>query len=244
MRLLWLHSYYQSLELCRQPMYLITTVLFPSMFFWFFGVPNAQSEPAALILLGSFSAYAVLGVVLFQFGVGIAQERGTPWSAYLRILPAPAWVGFFSRIVSGLFFAAIAVGGVIWTASAFTPVPLDSGTLSPFLWILLAGSLPFGLMGIVIGLTCKAQSALPVANLVYLPLSFAGGLWLPPNALPAAVQDISPYLPSRMYGDLVWNSLQGLEQKSQSIWGLVAYTIFFFALALYLVHREEERSYS
>lgn len=225
-------------------MYLITTVLFPSMFFWFFGVPNAQQEPAALTMLGSFSAYAVLGVVLFQFGIGIAQERGTPWSAYLRILPAPSWVGFFSRIVSGLFFAAIAVVGVIWTASQYTPVTLSSEKLAPFLGLLLAGSLPFGLMGIVIGLTCKAQSALPVANLVYLPLSFAGGLWLPPNALPKTVQDISPYLPSRMYGDLVWSSLLGIEQKTESLWGLIAYTLIFFTVAIYLVRREEERSYS
>ena len=243
LRLLVLHSYYQILELARQPMYIVSTILFPSMFFWFFGVPNAQNPSAALIMLGSFSAYAVLGIVLFQFGVGIAQERGTPWSAYLRILPAPSWVGFFSRILSGIFFACLAVAGVIWTAYHFTPVELTAERILAFLIYLFLGSIPFGMMGIVIGLSCKAHSALPVANLVYLPLSFAGGLWVPPNALPKAVQDISPYLPTRMYGELIWNVLLQREMDNKYLIGLAAYLAVFGVIAAYLYRQEEERRY-
>ncbi len=243
LRLLGLHSYYLTLELARQPMYIVSTILFPSMFFWFFGVPNAQNQTAALIMLGSFSAYAVLGIVLFQFGVGIAQERGTPWSAYLRILPAPAWVGFFSRLVSGIFFACLAVAGVLWTAFHFTPLELTMGRLLPFLIYLFLGSIPFGMMGIVIGLACKAQSALPVANLVYLPLSFAGGLWVPPNALPKVVQDLSPYLPTRMYGELVWGVLLQQEVENKFLIGLAIYLAIFGLISAYLYRQEEERRY-
>ncbi len=213
------------------------------MFFWFFGVPNAQTPPAALIMLGSFSAYAMLGVVLFQFAVGIAQERGTPWSAYLRVLPAPVWVGFFSRILSGLFFAALAVLGVLWTSLQYTPVELTTSRLLPFFFTLFAGSLPFAMIGIVVGLSCKAHSALPVANLIYLPLSFAGGLWVPPNVLPQVVQDISPYLPTRMYGELVWSALLQKEIENRYLAGLAMYLLIFLLLAIFLFKQEEERNY-
>ena len=35
----------------------------------------------------AFIVFAIVGVTLYQFGVGIAQERGRPWERYLRTLP-------------------------------------------------------------------------------------------------------------------------------------------------------------
>jgi ABC-2 type transport system permease protein len=237
-RLLFWHSYFMSLDLARQPMYIVSTVLFPSMFFWFFGVPNAKEIPAANLLTGSFAAYAVLGVVLFQFGVGIAQERASPWSDTLRTLSLPSWIGIFSRIVSGFLFSLLAVGGVLLTAHFSTPADLSLSKIGSLSAVLLTGAIPFALMGITIGYSVSAQSALPVANLIYLPLSFAGGLWLPPNALPKIVQDISPYLPTRMYGEVVWAVMLEKEYQTNHIVGLLSYSCVFLVLALYLYRKE------
>ena len=97
-------------------------------------------------------------------------------------------------------------------------------------------------MGICLGLAVGSRSVLPLANLIYLPLSFAGGLWMPPNILPKIVQDISPYLPTRMYGELIWASVlkQNLEMKY--VWGLSAYAAIFLVLALFLFRRLEEKN--
>lgn len=235
--LLW-HSYYLTIELLRQPMYVVSTILFPAMFFWFFGVPNATDQTTARLLTGSFAAYGVLGVVLFQFGVGIAQERASPWSDTLRTLPLPCWIGIASRILSGFFFALLAVVGVLVTAALATPVGLSFELVSILSLALLLGAIPFALMGISIGLTVNGQSALPVANLIYLPLSFAGGLWLPPHALPKFVQDISPYLPTRMFGEVVWMVMLDEAFKQRQSFGLFVYALLFFMLSLLLFRRE------
>lgn len=243
MKFLWLHCRYQTLELLRQPAYLLSTVIFPSMFFGFFGIPNATSEQRALVLLGSFSAYAVLGVLLFQFAVSIAQERGSPWSSYLRLLPGPAWANPGSQLLTGLLFAMAAVGGVVLTALLFTPLEITKIRWLPFLSSLILGSFPFGLIGLVIGLTARAQTALPLSNLVYLPLSFAGGLWLPPSALPQLIQDISPALPSRMYGEWVWASLLQTPLSQSWLWGLGLYSVVLLPICYFLFKQEEERNY-
>ncbi|MCX7979079.1 MAG: ABC transporter permease [Bdellovibrionaceae bacterium] len=243
LRLVFLHSWFLTLELLRQPMYVITTVVFPSMFFWFFAAPNAKDEPSALMMAGSFCAFAVLGVVVFQFAVGIAQERLTPWAQYLRVLPAPTWVPFVARLVAGLVFAVFAVAGVITIAFWTTPFDLEREFWLPFISRLFLTGIPFGALGIFLGYAVTPGSALPVANLVHLPLSFAGGLWLPPNALPQVVQDISPYLPTRMYGELIWSCLLQTELEQKYLWGLIGYGAVFFLLAFVWYLRAEAERY-
>ncbi len=102
LKLFALHTYYLTLENLRQPMYLISTFVFPSLFFWFFGIPNAPDPDGLAMLTASFCAFAVLSVVLFQFGIGVATDRETSWYSYLRVLPAPRGTQMISRIASGI----------------------------------------------------------------------------------------------------------------------------------------------
>ena len=46
-----------------------------------------------------------------------------------------------------------------------------------------------------------------MANLIYLPLSFASGLFVPLNQLPVFIQNLAPYLPSYHYAQLAWSAL-------------------------------------
>ena len=61
--------------------------------------------------------------------------------------------------------------------------------LAPVRWgelvlMLLVGTVPFALLGIALGYWAPARGALPIANLLYLSLSYAGGLWIRPRDLP------------------------------------------------------------
>jgi ABC-2 type transport system permease protein len=194
-------------ELLRQPTYIVTTMLFPSMFFWFFGVPNATAAESAKLLMGSFSAFAVMGVVLFQLAVQTAQERSLSWNRYLRTLPVSLLEVLIYKVAASLLLAVLAVGLVVATALSFTPLGVSMVPWGSFCGNLLLAGIPFLLLGLCLGYGVQGKSAVPVANLVYLPLSFAGGLWMPPNILPKAVQNISEYLPTRWYGEIVWDSL-------------------------------------
>lgn len=226
------------LELLRQPTYVLTTLIFPSMFFWFFGVPNAQDEESARMLMGSFAAFAVLGVVLFQLTVAVAQDRAGHWSLYLRSLPVPSWMFLCAQICASFVLALMAVLLVILTAVVSTEPNLGIPETMKFVaWVLVCG-FPFASLGLVLGSLTDPKSAVPVGNMVYLPLSFAGGLWIPPNALSSGVQTISEYLPTRFYGEVVWALVAGQTPEARWVYGLIAYAAVFFAGAVWLHRRD------
>jgi ABC-2 type transport system permease protein len=109
---------------------------------------------------------------------------------------------------------------------------------------LLVGSIPFIGLGFAIGYLAGPHSAPAVANLVYLPLAFASGLFVPPSQLPRFVQSFAPYLPTYHYGQLVWGSLRAsTEPLGVSLAWLAGYAVLFFALALRAYRGEERRKF-
>jgi ABC-2 type transport system permease protein len=198
-RLTVLHARAMTTELARYPAYVVPTLLFPSVFFLFFAVPGA--EAGATAKMATFAGFAVIGVAFFQFGVGIAVERASPWEAYLRTLPIGVGVRLAARVLSAAVFATVAAAGLLLVAVATT-----DASLTPLRWValglaLLVGMVPFALLGIALGYWVPDRGALPVANLLYLGLAYAGGLWIGVRSLPTAVRGISPYLPTRALAD-------------------------------------------
>lgn len=241
--LLVIHTWYQLLDLIRQPMYIITTLIFPGMFFWFFGVPNAKNADAAAMLVGSFSSFAILGVVLFQFSISIAQEKTTPWSHFMQTLPLPSSLFLLPKVLNAFFIAALSVTAVILIGVFCTPLNWRELPWIQFATALLMGAIPFVLLGACLGYGVSSKSIVPVANLFYLPLSFAGGLWLPPTALPKAVQDISQVLPTRFFGEIVWSVLLETNIEKKYLFGLTCYGIAFLLVSAIVFKRNQEQEF-
>ena len=243
--LLVAHARLMLAELFRAPGYVIPTVGFPAMFFTIFAMPYARDASSADFELLSYVAFAIIGVTLFQFGVGIAAERGRPWDRYVRTLPAPPEVRFAARIIAALVFGVAAGGLVAVVARIFTPVDLNAEQ-----WMLLAlyallGGIPFVLFGITIGYWTSARAALPIANVCYLLLSFAGGLWLPPRMLPGIAAAVSPFLPTRQFAELLWSISGGGSRNAFHALGWLGYYAAFFAVVAAIgYHRDEHRRYA
>lgn len=211
-------------------MYVLSSLVFPSMFFWFFGVPNAKDSAGSLLLMGSFASFGVLGVVLFQLAVQISQEQSSPWLNYVKTLPLGMWQFVFAKISASFVLSLLAAGSVVGVALITTPIETQNFPWLLFSLSLLVGGIPFAILGLLVGFVVKGKTVLPVANLLYLPLSFAGGLWLPPSGLPKVVQDFSEYLPTRMYGEIVWAVVFQKDIPSASIRGLLIYSFIFSVL--------------
>ncbi len=243
-RLILAHGRAELMQLLRAPGYLVPTIVFPAMLFSFFGLGAARDNPyAAGAILASWSVYAVLGVAFYQFGVGFAQEREMHWTSYLRTLPSGAAPRLIAQLVVAAIFAVAAVG-VLWLlAFATTPVRLTGDQVMALLPALALGALPFAALGMAIGFTVSAKTAVPVANLLYLPMTFAGGLWLPPRMLPDAINDISPYIPTRMFGEIVWAVTGNRPLPLTDIAGLAAYGGAFLAFAVWRYQTEERKRF-
>jgi len=93
---------------------------------------------------------------------------------------------------------------------------LGEASLAPARWVLLivalvSGTVPFACLGIALGYWAPARAALPIANLLYLVLSYAGGLWTRPSGLPPPVALLSGFLPTRAFGDALVAAALGLR---------------------------------
>ena len=246
MRLSRAYAAAELLALGRQPGYWVPTILFPAMLFLFFGNSFRPGGAAgANFILASWAVYAVLGVAFYQFGVGIAQDRETPWDRYLRTLPASLAPRLAARVATALLFAVAAALLVGLVAVAFFPVSLGPGRLAALLLVLLFGGAVFAIFGVALGYLLSARASVPVANLVYLPLAFAGGLWVPPHSLPEVVESISRLTPTRHFAELAWCAVgsSGGPFPFPSLAALAGYGALFAGIALWGHRRDGSARY-
>ena len=98
-------------------------------------------------------------------------------------------------------------------------------------------------LGFAIGYLA-GNAAPAVANLIYVPLSFASGLFIPVSQLPSFAQQVAPYLPTYHYGQLAWSAVGARSQPvATSLAWLVAYTALFLVLAIKAYRREEQQKF-
>ncbi|MFK7753297.1 MAG: ABC transporter permease [Sedimentitalea sp.] len=194
--------------LFRQPGFWIPTVLFPAMLYGFFGAQSGGGIWAANAM-ASFAVYAVLGVGFFQFGVSVAQDRESPFATWQRSLPGAAVQQWIARILASLIFVVIAVLLVVVLALVMTDIQLGAPAWARLGLVCLMSVVTATLMGIALGSVCSARAAVPFANLVYLPLAYLGGLWVPPIAMPGVINAISQWTPTRAMGELSWAAING-----------------------------------
>jgi ABC-2 type transport system permease protein len=102
---------------------------------------------------------------------------------------------------------------------------------------------PFALLGIAIGYLASPRAALPIANVAYLSLSYAGGLWAAPGDLPPPVQAASPALPTRALRDSLLDAATSRSWSWQPCAILAGYSVAFAATALWGYRRDEGQRY-
>jgi len=216
---------------------------FPALFFVLFDLGYARSHPHfAGVLTLSYVAFAIIGVTLFQFGVGVASDRVTPWERYVRTLPAPIAVRFGSRIAVAALFGSIAAGMVVVVSSLTTAMHFTLVQWATIAVCAIAGGVVFTLFGIAIGYWATPKAAIPIANLFYLLLSFAGGLWVPPAELPPFAQIVSPFTPTRQFAELLWNAPAGFSM--QALIALGCFGVLFAVIAAIGYRRDERQRYA
>jgi ABC-2 type transport system permease protein len=240
-KLMFLHTRALTLELDRYPAYIVPTIVFPAAFFLLFVGPAGQGDQA--VKMATFAGFAAIGVAFFQFGVGIAVDRGSPWEAYLRTLPVGTLTRLGARVLSAVLFAGAAAATLVAVALATTDVDLEPARWVELVLMLLIGSAPFAFFGIALGYWSPQRGALPIANLLYLGLAYAGGLWIRPQDLPPAVEGVSPYLPTRSLSDALTSTVTGRPFEPCACARLACFTVLFAGLAAWGYRRDEGRRF-
>ena len=247
-RIYWLEARCEFLKLLRTPIYAVSTLLFPLVFYAFFGLAmpwRAGGMPISRYLLATYGVFGVMGASLYGFGTGLAVERGLGWLAVKRASPMPMAAYFAAKTAVCLLFGAMVVT-LLFGAGA-----LAGGVRMPALqWLTLGGTLvlgaaPFCALGLAIGYFAGPSSAPAIVNLVYLPMAVCSGLWIPSAFLPHALQQVGKVLPAYDLAQLALGVLHAPVEGTPGshVEGLAGFTLLFLALAYFGHRREEERTY-
>jgi ABC-2 type transport system permease protein len=236
-RIYALESKHEFLRLLRAPSFAVPTLLFPAMFYFLFAVlfvKNATGDfHANIYLLATYGVFGVMAPGLFGFGVSVALDRERGWLTLKRAQPMPPGAYLASKLAMAMLFAA-----TIFTILAVLAMTVGGVTLPLAAWLKLFiveifGVLPFCAIGLCIGTLVSGQAAPAVVNLIYLPMSFLSGLWMPLTILPPVVREIAPLWPAYHLGQL---ALSAVGQPSEGatlahVAALAAVTIVFLAVA-------------
>jgi ABC-2 type transport system permease protein len=239
----------EVLQRIRVPGFVISTLIFPMMFFAFFGLPNlgrrAGGADVGAYMMASYGAYAVMSVALISFGVSISAERGLGWNKLLRASPMDPLAYFVAKVLMALVLGFLALALLFAFAAIVGHVSLPITFWVKITALLITGMVPFVALGLAIGYLASPTAAAPIANLISLPLSFASGLFVPLQFLPPSVQHVAPYLPSYHVAELGWTLLgagDGMALGGHFAW-IGGYAVAFMALAVIAYRRDEGRTF-
>lgn len=241
---------YEFLKYIRIPLYAVSAILFPLMFYILFGLLMGRQNSIGSVgmstyLIATYGTFGVMGASLYSNGAGVAVERGLGWIQVKRASPMPAFAYFFAKIIVSMIFGAIVVALLLALGMVLGGVHIATGTAIELIATLVIGAVPFCAMGLVIGYFAGPNSAPAAVNLIYLPLSFASGLWFPIEALPKFLQHLAVVLPPYHLAQLALH-LVGASRAGSMLghWEyLFGFTLLCLGLARIGFQRDEGKMY-
>ncbi|UXY15058.1 ABC transporter permease [Chitiniphilus purpureus] len=226
--------YCECMQLLRLPSFTIPTFVVPIVLYACIGLPLHGRAVLGLdgagAMLAAISAYITMTTALFAVGGSIAFERARGWLCLLQRSPLPIPVWLSAKLLLGVCQVTISLA-LLYGFARLCGVPV-----SPTGWLqlyvaMIGGMAPFVLLGLAIGFRMRGEAAITLINLVFLPLSFASGLFMPLQQLPEWMRDLAPLLPPFHLANLGWAALGAqVDPPLQSIAALAAYGLGFLPL--------------
>ena len=239
------HARFQLIETFRIPMALIGSAFFPAASMIFFVVPFVGNDPVyATYATASMITFVVMTSNLFQYGIGVAEDRAQPWDPYARTLPVGAAPRFAGRILAGLVMMGASLIPVVVIAAVATEATITPVGFLAAVAVVALIAVPFTLMGLAIGYSLPAKAAIVLAQVLFFPLAFGGGLMTAPGSAPGFVETIAPYLPTGAAVRLMWAAVGDFPLEPASIAALLGWTFALAGVAIWAYRRDEGRRFS
>ena len=174
---------HEFLKLIRIPIFAVSTIALPVMFYVLFGMAFGGGESGGVgvttYMMVTYGTFGVIGAALFGFGVSVAVERGQGWMRLKRVSPMPPQAYFVAKVVMATTVSALIIGVLFILGATLGGVRMPATQWIGLGLVLILGALPFSAMGLAFGYLVGPNSAPALLNVLYLPMAFASGLWIP-----------------------------------------------------------------
>ncbi|MGH8276630.1 MAG: ABC transporter permease, partial [Steroidobacteraceae bacterium] len=207
LRIFLLESRAEFLRLLRAPSFAVPTVAFPLMFYVLFGVllaPVHANPDGARRALASFLVLGTMAPGLFALGITLATDRERGLLALKRALPMPRGIYLAAKLAMSMLFAGVVSIMLMTIAATVGGVVLGLVQWATLFVLAVLGVVPFCAVGLLVGALARASAAPAVLNLIYLPMSFLSGLWVPLTFLPHSIARLAPLWPSWHLAQIAW----------------------------------------
>lgn len=187
-----MEAWFDTLGALRTPAFAIPFIALPLLIYLLFGVvingdAGSHSEFGPGIANYLFTGFAVLAVVMpgIFSGVILAQEREANLLKLKRAQPLPPGATIVAKLLMAMAIAAVAVTLVVVAALAGGLLTISLKQIVIIWAVLIIGSIPFCAIGLLIGALSSAAAAPAWGNLLFLPMMWLSGLFIP---LPAFLE--------------------------------------------------------
>jgi ABC-2 type transport system permease protein len=196
----------------RSPEFAVGAVIIPVILYAMFGLTNAssllpQGTRIGLAMLLSLSCYGIVTLAIVMFGEDVAKDRGRGWLRTLAATPFPTGVYLAGKVGAALVSGLLIATAMAVLAATAGGVDLDPADWAVYAALMLAGVVLFSPLGFAIAYLARPKAAAVIANVVFLPLAFASGFFVPLSELPDVMGDLARYLPTYHFGQLVYRAL-------------------------------------
>ena len=240
---------YEFVRLLRTRAFSLSVIGFPVVFYLFFGLIMNRGEhigsiSVAKYMLAAYAVFGMVGAALFGIGGGLASELSTGWLELKRASPMPPLAYLLAKCCSAAAFGVVIVCLLTVLGIIFAHVSITFPEFARLIALTLVGTIPFACMGMVIALTVPFNAAPGVINMIYLPMSFCGGLWIPIMMLPHIMQKFAILLPTYHLAQLSLGVFGYASSGSTvSHWlGLLGFTLVMLGIAAIAFRRLEQNS--
>lgn len=240
---------YEFVRLLRTRSFSFSIVGFPVVFYLFFGIIMNRGQQIGAIsvakyVLASYAVFGMVGAALFGIGVGLAADLAAGWLDLKRASPMPPLAYVLAKCCSAVFLGTLIVSLLALMAVTLGHVSLSFNEFVRMIALTVVGVIPFVCMGLALALLVPFSSAPGITNMIYLPMSFCGGLWVPLMFLPHIMQTLAVLMPTYHLGQLMLGAF-GYASTGTTLshwYGLLGFTLLMLGIAALALRRLEQNS--
>jgi ABC-2 type transport system permease protein len=180
---------------------------------------------------------------MVDLAIGLLRERESGWFRRLRASPLTRRSLLAAKAGAYAVVSLMSLGGCMAFAMLVFGVRVQ-GSWAGFLICLILSSLMSSALGLMLAAVGRTQGGTRgISIAVILVLVMLGGAWMPTFIFPSWLQTVSLFTPTRWAIDafdaMTWRGL-GLEALLMPACAMLAWTVFFAAIALWKFRWEEE----